>query len=235
METSVKAENLNVFYKKKQILYDVSFEIKEGEILGLVGESGSGKSTLAKAIVGINKEYTGDLSADRSNISMIFQDPAGSLNPAFRIGKILEEPLKIAGMLSKEEREKEVIRMLKRVELDPFLVDRFPRQLSGGQRQRVCIANALIQSPRLLIADEPVSALDVTVQAQVVELLKRVKKEMDLSILFISHDLRVVYNMCDRVMIMKNGRIVECGERDEIYFNPQNDYTKELLKAAGIT
>ena len=241
-EILAKAEKLNVFYRdykksgplRRQIIFDVDLDIREGEIVGLVGESGSGKSTLAKALVGINKDITGNIICDRKKTSMIFQDPFGSLNPAFKIGRILEEPLIINGGYSWEERRKKAKEMLLKVELDPDIYDRYPKQLSGGQRQRVCIALSLINSPKLLIADEPVSALDVTIQAQVTGLLKRLKEEMELSILFISHDLRVVYNMCDRVVILKGGKIVEAGNTDEIYFSPKQDYTKQLLDAAGL-
>lgn len=241
-EIILKADQINSYYKDYQkgirkrnhILHDVSFEIKEGEILGLVGESGSGKSTLAKTILNINRDYDGHIEKKSDAISMIFQDPYGSLNPAKKIGWILQEPLRIKGGYSKEEMEKKAVEMLEKVGLSGEYMDRYPRQLSGGQRQRICIGVALMQEPKLLIADEPVSALDVTIQAQVVELMKALQKEMNLSILFISHDLRVVYNMCDRVMIMQKGCIVEQGQIEEIYFNPQHEYTKKLLQSAGI-
>ena len=170
---------------------------------------------------------------------MVFQDPYGSLNPSKTIGWIMEEPLRLRGpqggeLLKPAERKERVIAMLHRVGLDEKLVNRYPNQLSGGQRQRICIGTALMQEPKLLIADEPVSALDVTIQAQVLELLKQLKEEMGLSILFISHDLRVVYQMCNRVMIMQKGRFVEMGTPDEIYFAPKDPYTKKLLESAGI-
>lgn len=236
------AEHVNAFYKdykkkmgsRHQVLFDVSFEIGKGEVLGLVGESGSGKSTLAKSIIGIHRDVEGRIEKQSGAVAMVFQDPYGSLNPARRIGWILQEPLRIKGGMSKGEMEARAKEMLCRVGLSEEFMDRYPRQLSGGQRQRVCIGVALMQDPKLLIADEPVSALDVTIQAQVMELLKSLQEEMDLSILFISHDLRVVYRMCDRVMIMKEGRIVEQGTPEEVYFAPREDYTKALLKAAGI-
>lgn len=243
MEQSVlKVEHINVFYKdyqkgvkkRSQVLYDVSFEIDRGEILGLVGESGSGKSTLAKVILGINKDVEGTITKSCDAISMIFQDPYGSLNPSRKIGWILQEPLRIRGGLSKEEMEHAAKEMLCKVGLSEAFMNRYPRQLSGGQRQRVCIGVALMQNPALLIADEPVSALDVTIQAQVITLLKKLQKEMNLSILFISHDLRVVYQMCDNVMILKQGRIVEKGRPDEVYFSPKADYTKELIRCADF-
>ena len=170
---------------------------------------------------------------------MVFQDPYGSLNPSKTIGWIMEEPLRLrgpqgGGLLKPEERRERVIAMLHRVGLDEKLIDRYPNQLSGGQRQRICIGTALMQGPKLLIADEPVSALDVTIQAQVLELLKQLKEEMGLSILFISHDLRVVYQMCNHVMIMQKGQFVEMGAPEEIYFAPKDPYTKKLLESAGI-
>lgn len=245
METILKAENLNVYYRdyqkhmgsRRQILHNVSFEIQKGEIVGLVGESGSGKSTLAKTLLGINRDVCGTINkadAGKLPIAMIFQDPYGSLNPAKKIGWILQEPLRIRGGMDKKEMESRAEEMLVRVGLSKDLMNRYPRQLSGGQRQRVCIGVALMQEPRLLIADEPVSALDVTIQAQIVELLKTLQKEMELSILFVSHDLRVVYQMCDRVMIMRQGRIVESGRPEDIYFAPKEAYTRALLEAAGI-
>lgn len=241
-EVLLKAEKLNTYYKdyqkgvrkRTQVLYDVSFEIKKGEVLGLVGESGSGKSTLAKTILGITADYEGSIEKYTNAVSMVFQDPYGSLNPARRIGWILEEPLRIKGGLSSKERKEKAVEMLKKVGLDEAYLERYPKQLSGGQRQRVCIAVALMQEPKLLIADEPVSALDVTIQAQVIELLKELQKEMELAILFISHDLRVVYHMCDRVMIMQKGSVVEQGDIEDIYFLPKHEYTKKLLESADI-
>lgn len=219
--------------KRRQVLHDVSFSMKKGEVLGLVGESGSGKSTLVKTILGIHKDYTGEISRIPERPQMIFQDPYGSLNPVRKVGWILEEPLRCKGNDSKEERQRKVIAMLEKVGLDERFADRYPRQLSGGQRQRICIAGALISEPELLIADEPVSALDVTVQAQILELLFSLQKEMGLSILFISHDLRVVYKMCSRVMILQKGVVCEEGTKEEIYFSPKSDYTRSLLQAVA--
>ncbi len=212
---------------------DVSFSVAEGETLGLAGESGCGKSTLSRAILGIQKRgVTGTVNHYSKRPMMVFQDPAGSLNPAQKIGFILEEPLKIKGGYTKEERQKKVRDMLKLVDLKEDLLDRYPSTLSGGQCQRICIAASLMQEPALLIADEPVSALDVTVQSQILKLFEKIKKELNLSIIFISHDLRVIYSVCDRVMIMKDGAIVEEGLRDELYFNPKHPYTKQLMDAA---
>ena len=163
---------------------------------------------------------------------MIFQDPYSSLNPAYTVGWIMEEPLRIYGKYDGPERKRRVREMLSRVELPEEVLTARPAELSGGQRQRVSIATALIQRPRFLIADEPVSALDVTIQAQILKLLKNLRDELDLSYLFISHDLNVVYQLCDRVLVMKRGRIVEQGTVSKIFDHPKEDYTKQLLAAA---
>ena len=167
---------------------------------------------------------------------MVFQDPFGSLNPAKRVGWLLEEPLRAdrARTWTSAERAARIAEVAQQVEIDEALFDRYPAELSGGQRQRVAIACAIMRKPRFLIADEPVSALDVTIQKQVLELLRSLHQSMDLSILFISHDLRVVYQVCDRVMIMRKGRILEQGVVRNVYQNPSHEYTRSLLTAAGI-
>lgn len=235
LQVSYQSSRKTPFEKKKsiQVLRDVSFSMEKGEILGLVGESGSGKTTLARAVLNMIP-YEGSIQKKDAFPQMVFQDPYGSLNPSKKIGWILEEPLRLKGGFSKEERKEKVISMLEKVGLDEKFLERLPSQLSGGQRQRVCIASALMLEPKLLITDEPVSALDVTIQAQILNLFQKLHDEMGLSILFISHDLRVVYQMCDRVLIMKKGQIVEQGTVEEVYFNHQNEYTGNLLKAAGI-
>lgn len=237
MGNILEVKDLSVQFKKdKQPFFavkNVSFDVKEGEILGLAGESGCGKSTLSRAILGIQKKgVTGTVKHFAKRPQMVFQDPAGSLNPSKKIGFILEEPIKVRGNFDKEERKRRVLDMLKKVDLDEEILDRYPNELSGGQRQRVCIAAALMQQPRFLIADEPVSALDVTVQSQILDLLRKLHKELGIAILFISHDLRVIYNLCDRVMVMKRGEIVEMGDKEELYFSPSHPYTKSLMDAA---
>jgi len=215
--------------KRREVLHDVTFDVREGEILGLVGESGTGKSTLAKAILGMIKPDSGEIVHYTKRPQMIFQDPYSSLNPAYSVAWILEEPLRIFGKYNALERAQRVRDILDRVELPEEVLDAKPAELSGGQRQRVSIAAALIQRPKFLVADEPVSAWDVTIQAQILGLLKKLNHELELSYLFISHDLNVVYQLCDRVLVMKDGRIVEQGTVEELFGNPKEDYTRRLL------
>lgn len=203
-EIMVKATDLSVYYmegtKKDFVINNLSFEIYKGEILGLVGKSGFGKTTISKTILGIHKYFTGEIVNNAKHSQMVFQDPFGSLNPAKTIGWILEEPLRIRTDLSKEERVKKVKEMLEKVGLSEDYMKRRPAELSGGQRQRVSIALAIIGGADFIIADEPVSALDVTIQAQVMELLLSLQQEFNLTMLFISHDIHVIDKMCDRVM-----------------------------------
>lgn len=246
MSEILRVEHVNAYYKKRsdsflgkstreQVLHDVSLTVEEGEIHGIVGESGCGKTTLAKVILGINPHYDGNvIVAPGSRPQMIFQDPYGSLNPARKVGWIMEEPLRLNTKDNRQLRREKVLTMLERVGLSEEIAGRYPSQLSGGQRQRVGIATALMLEPKLLIADEPLSALDVTIQAQVAELLQKLQKEMGLSVLLISHDLRMVYNLCKKISIMEHGRVIESGKVDDIYFAPTENYTKELLEAAGI-
>ena len=215
-----------------EVLHDVSFDVHRGEILGLVGESGTGKSTLAKTILGMVRPEAGQVIHYTKRPQMIFQDPYSSLNPAYPVEWLLEEPLRIYGKYDGPERKRRVREMLERVELPEEVLKAKPSELSGGQRQRVSIAVALIQRTRFLIADEPVSALDVTIQAQILKLLRELRDELDLSYLFISHDLNVVYQLCDSALVMKQGRIVEQGTVDELFDHPKDPYTKQLLAAA---
>lgn len=235
------------------VVYDFDLELKAGEIVGLVGESGSGKSMSALAIAGLlsrrDMHKRGQilfdgldlLTCERSKlrkiqgneISMIFQEPMTSLNPVKRIGWQIEESLRIHTELNKEERYQKAIEMMKEVELpDPErLYRQYPHELSGGMRQRVMIAAAMICNPRILIADEPTTALDVTIQAQIVELLKRMNREKQTSILFISHDLSLVKQLCERVLVMKGGYIVETGPTQEVFAHPREEYTQRLIAA----
>ena len=235
------------------VVYDFDLELKAREIVGLVGESGSGKSMSALAIAGLlsrrDMHKRGQilfdgldlLTCERSKlrkiqgneISMIFQEPMTSLNPVKRIGWQIEESLRIHTELNKEERYQKAIEMMKEVELpDPErLYRQYPHELSGGMRQRVMIAAAMICNPRILIADEPTTALDVTIQAQIVELLKRMNREKQTSILFISHDLSLVKQLCERVLVMKGGYIVETGLTQEVFAHPKEEYTQRLIAA----
>ena len=215
----------------QEVLHDVDFVVRHGEILGLVGESGTGKTTLTRMILGLLEPERGEIVHYTKRLQIIFQDPYSSLNPAYSVEWAVEEPLRIFGKYDAAERKRRVHDMLERVELPREFWSAKPDELSGGQRQRVCIAVALIQRPRFLIADEPVSALDVTIQAQILKLLRQLRDDLDLSYLFISHDLNVVYQLCDRVLVMKQGRIVEQGTVDEVYDHPKEDYTRRLLEA----
>lgn len=206
-ENILEVKEVSLFYREKKginvIAENISFFIKKGEILGLLGKSGCGKSTLSKAIAGLNKRYKGEIKyygEGEEKIQMVFQDPYSSLNPSKTIGFILSEPLKNQGKLTKEEIKKEVLNILKQVELPEEFYNRYPHELSGGQRQRVSIGIALIAKPKLIIADEPVSALDVTVQKQILELFLKVQKETNISILMISHDIQVLNQVCDRII-----------------------------------
>lgn len=236
-EKVLEVNNVSVCYstggvlhkgRTQQAVKNVSFAVEKGEILGLVGESGCGKSSLSKAILGMTL-YSGEIIHHSPRPQMVFQDPYGSLNPSRTIGWIVEEPLRLYGKYDKAERRRRVLEMLERVGLGGDYYKRYPRELSGGQRQRVSIATALIRRPRFIILDEPVSALDVTIQAQILELLREVHREKELSYLFISHDLNVIYELCHRVMVMNGGEIIEQGTVDEIFENPREEYTKKLL------
>lgn len=240
-ESVLLAENVSVVYRKsgglfrkpveKQAVAGVSFSVSAGEIFGIVGESGCGKSTLLKAVSGLLPGYGGSIRRREGEIGvqMVFQDPYTSLNPAKRVGWILEESLRLNTRLDREERRERVCGILKETELPDDVIIRYVSELSGGQRQRVAIAAALISRPELVLLDEPVSALDVTVQAQILELLLRLQREHGLTYVFVSHDMSVVQRICDRVMVMKDGRVVECGRTGELFRAPREEYTKKLL------
>ena len=227
----------------------VSLEIEEGKTYGLVGESGSGKSTIGKSIIGLEHVTSGKViyegqdvtnkarrrtSDYNRNVQMIFQDSLSSFNPKKRILDIVAEPLRNFERLSPEEEKKRVIELMEIIGLSEEALLKYPHQFSGGQRQRIGVARALASNPRLIIADEPVSALDLSVQAQVLNYMKRIQDEFNLSYLFISHDLGVVKHMCDELFIMYRGRFVETGKAEDIYANPQHIYTKRLLSAIPV-
>ncbi|MBS9722109.1 ABC transporter ATP-binding protein [Tianweitania sp. BSSL-BM11] len=233
------------FLKKataKRALHGVSIDIHEGEVVALVGGSGSGKTTLGRAIAGLVKESSGDIQFQgrsretdwrdyRLNCQMVFQDPYSSLDPRMTILALVEEALRLVPDLDSAAKRKRASEVLEEVGLGGDFADRYPHELSGGQRQRVAIARAIARRPRFLIADEPVSALDVTVRAQVLDLFSDLQKRYGFSCLFISHDLGVVEQVADRVVVMQDGRIIEQGDRDTIFDNPQEAYTRRLLSA----
>jgi peptide/nickel transport system ATP-binding protein len=238
-----------MFGKTKKYLMavnNVSFEVYPGETLGLVGESGCGKSTLARTLLRLIQPMEGDVVFDGDNITnlalrsqklrslrrqmqIIFQNPYNSLNPRINIGRAIAEPLVVHKI--KCDRKKKVSELLERVGLNPDLINRYPHEFSGGQRQRVCIARALALEPQFIICDESVSALDVSVQAQVLNLLKQLQAEMGLTYIFISHDLSVVKFMSDRIIVMNQGKIEEIGTSEQIYRNPKTDYTRKLINS----
>ena len=254
----LKVENLKIYYPGKKKLFkknielfkavdDVSLKVYKGETVGLVGESGCGKTTLGRAILQLIPATSGNIILDGRNLEMlsgrdlqllrkdlqiVFQDPYGSLNPRLMVGNAIMEPMKVHGILnSTSQRKEKVIELLEKVNLSADHFNRYPHQFSGGERQRICIARALALNPSFLIFDESVSALDVSVQAQVLNLLNNLKKEFGFTSIFISHDLSVVRYISDRILVMSKGKIVEEGLADEVYFSPKNEYTKKLIDA----
>ena len=256
-ETIITADNLKKYYTIKQglvfktkatlkALDGASFKIEKGKTFSVVGESGCGKSTLARLITMIEKPTSGDFEIDginavtsspeekkalRKKVQIVFQDPYGSLNPRKKVGSILEEPIKINTDLTSAQRREKSLAMMEKVGLSPEQYSRYPHMFSGGQRQRIAVARALMLNPDLVVADEPVSALDVSVQAQALNLLMDLQDEMNLAYLFISHDLSVVRLISDEVMVMYLGRPVEQGKKDIIFDNPLHPYTIALLAA----
>ncbi len=257
-KTILEINNLKTYFPLKKGLFsrikgytkavdDISFQVKEGETFGLVGESGCGKTTLGRTILRLIEPTAGDIVFEdkdikklslsqlrkmRKNMQIIFQDPYSSLNPRISVGNAIEEPLKVHGIdKGTKELQDNVNELLEKVGLDESYYGRYPHELSGGQRQRICIARALAVNPRFIVCDESVSALDVSVQAQILNLLNDLKKELGLTYIFISHDLSVVKFMSDRMMVMKEGKMMEMGRVEEIYDNPKTEYTKRLIEA----
>jgi peptide/nickel transport system ATP-binding protein len=254
-ETVLRTEKLGKTYSGKSFFQkarvvkaavDVDLDIRRGETLGIVGESGSGKSTVARCIARLidpteGKVYLGDteiatisarrLRPHRRKVQIVFQDPYRSMNPRITVGEsIIEGPMNFG--LSRSEAMARGRKLMETVRLDPNSLDRYPHQFSGGQRQRICIARALAMEPELLIADEAVSALDVSVQKQVLELLDEIRQRLNLAVLFITHDLRVAAQICDYVAVMSQGRVVEYGAAEQVFGSPKHDYTKALFAAA---
>jgi peptide/nickel transport system ATP-binding protein/oligopeptide transport system ATP-binding protein len=253
----LEIKNLNVVYNTKENILgqskivfavnDVSLDVKKGEILAIAGESGCGKSTLAKAIMKLVEVKSGEIIFEGKNVltlkaqkdlqkfyksvQMIFQNPYSSLNPKMKIGQILAEPLVINTKINNSEIKLIVEDKISKVGLDKNCLNLYPHEFSGGQRQRIAIARALVPNPEFIIADEPVSALDVSIQAQIINLLKQLKEEFNLTFLFISHDLSVIKYLSDRIAIMYLGEIIEIGKTDEIFAEPKHPYTKALLSA----
>jgi oligopeptide transport system ATP-binding protein len=227
----------------------VTFEIRDGETLGLVGESGSGKSTTGYCILQLLKPTSGsirfqgreltelgreELRRIRREMQIVFQDPYASLDPRMTVGDIVAEPLTVHGVGDRRRRRETVRNLLDVVGFNPNYTNRYPHEFSGGQRQRIGIARALALNPKLIVCDEPVSALDVSIQAQILNLLKDLQRDFGLTYLFIAHDLAVVRTMSDRIAVMNQGKLVELGPAEEVYTNPQDDYTKALLAAVPI-
>jgi oligopeptide transport system ATP-binding protein len=258
MEPLLQVENLGVTFNVRPTMFaksrplhansDISFDVVEGEVLGIVGESGCGKSTLGRAVLRLiepssgrvkwrgqvmNDLGTSDMRSLRQEMQIIFQDPLASLDPRMTVGRILMEPLDVfAPDLSRSEKQARVLETMEAVGLSPEMINRYPHEFSGGQAQRIGIARALVGRPKLIVCDEPVSALDVSIQAQIIQLLDKLRRELGLTLIFISHDLSVVRLLSDRIMVLYLGRMVEMGTAAELFENPCHPYTQALLAAA---
>ena len=258
MSTLLEVEHLDVTFTIRQSMFsgakplhansDISFHVTEGEVLGIVGESGCGKSTLGRAILRLIEPTggkvkwrgqvmgdlnSGDMRSLRREMQIIFQDPLASLDPRMTVGKILLEPLEVfAPELDRKGKQDRVLETMAAVGLSPEMVNRYPHEFSGGQAQRIGIARALVTKPKLIICDEPVSALDVSIQAQIIQLLDSLRREFGLTLIFISHDLSVVRLLSDRIMVLYLGRMVELGDAKTLFDDPQHPYTQALLAAA---
>lgn len=246
----LKVENLSKEYvkgcffskEKKEVLKNISFEVKEGEIFSIIGQSGVGKSTIGKIILGIEKESFGKIlflgkklvEREKRDIQMVFQDPYSSLNAAMKVKDILAEPLKANEEKNRNEISKKVKDILEKVGLGEEFENKYPNELSGGQRQRIVIGCAMILKPKLVVCDEPVASLDLGVQKQILDLIKKFNKEYGTTFIFISHDLGVVYNISDRVMVLYKGEIQEIRETEEFFSSPQSEYGKYLLEGIKI-
>jgi peptide/nickel transport system ATP-binding protein len=244
MAALLEVRDMTVTYDGVPAVVDTSFDLYRGEILAIVGESGSGKSTLARALIGLASAQSGSLTFEgkplpfgarsrppetRRRIGMVYQDNGSAFNPRFRIGRILEEPLVIAGVTDRSRRDDIILSMLNDVGLGSDLLSRYPNELSGGQRQRIGIVRALVSDPDVLICDEAVSALDVSVQAQILNLLIDIQARRNLAVLFITHDFSVVAYLADRIAVMKQGRIVELADANTLLDHPQHPFSIQLL------
>ena len=226
MTNLYEVDDLHVKYGDYEAVKGVSFTLGEGEILGIVGESGSGKSTIAKTLIGLEKPSAGRIVCSARSVQMVFQDAVGSLNPRMTVRQTLEETLKVKRIKGRTAKD-----LLGLVGLSEAVLDQYPREMSGGQCQRISVARALACEPQVLIADEPVSALDVSVQARVLNLMRDLRRELGLSILLIAHDLAVVKNVCDRICVMESGLFVDSGDATDVFERPTSDYTRRLLAA----
>ena len=259
-DTLLEVENLHKFFPIRggvlqrvvnnvKAVNDVSFDIRKGEVVGLVGESGSGKTTVGRTVLRLEEATSGavrfrgrdimaasasEMRGLRKQMQIVFQDPYASLNPREKVREVLTHPLKLHGIGTRQEREERALALLRKVGLTEEHMDRYPHEFSGGQRQRIGIARALAVEPEFIVADEPVSALDVSIQAQVINLLEDLKEEFDLTMLFIAHDLGVIEHICDRVIVMYLGRVMEVAPAATLYSRPNHPYTQALLAAVPV-